>query len=141
MKKSLLVIPFIVLVLLVLTILYKTYSVTIKLTNDFIKVNIYDNINLRDYLVSATGKYGSDFTNDVTISVEYNKEDKLNGENLYIKGVGNKIVSYSVKKYGRTFTKTLEIRVIIDPNDPDFKPNYDEIDKQEEFNNDDEPSL
>lgn len=140
MKKLLLIIPITVFILLIFVIVSKSYNLDIKLTQTEIKVNMYDNIDLKDYIVEAVDKKGKILTDDIKISVECDDEDVLNDNNLFIKGSGTKVVTYYIKKLGRKFSSKLTINVITDPNDSDFKPNYDEIEKQDDFNEDDDPT-
>ena len=127
-KKKIILISMLVLAVIGFVI-YKivtNYNITIKLSTNKVKVNLYDTINIRSYLIDAYDNKGNNFIDKVEIKAEYDSEDELNGELLYIGGNGSKVIYYSVESNDIVASDTIIINVITNPNDPDFNPNYEE---------------
>ena len=143
MKKSY-ILPLLILAFsIALVLVHKfviDYSLSLELTKESIKVNMYDDINLEAYIVKASDSNGKNLRDKVKISVECDDEDILNGNNLYIKGIGPKVATYTVENKNRMVIKKLVIKVITDPNDNGFKPNYDKIESESKLNTEDVPS-
>jgi len=126
-KKKVIILSSIVILGIVGFVIYRIvtdYSLTIKLSQNEIKVNLYDTIDIRSYLIDSYDNKGKNFIDSVKITAEYDSVDELNGDLLYIGGNGSKVVYYSVENNDIVTTETLVINVITDPNDPDFNPNY-----------------
>lgn len=121
--------------------LFWGYTINLQLSNEMIKVNIYDNIDLENYISKASDSIGKNLKGKVEISVECDEEDIINENNLYVKSIGPKVVTYKIENRNRTVVKKLVIKVITDPNDKGFKPNYDKIESESQINNDDEPNT
>ena len=101
---------------------------------------MYDSIDLESYISEASDSNGKNLKNIVDIYVECDDEDVLDGNTLYVKSIGPKVAIYTLEKRNKKITKKLVIRVITDPNDKQFKPNYDKIESESKFNDDDVPS-
>lgn len=143
MKKSIIMSAFALIFTIIIILVYKfviDYSISLQLTEENIRVNMYDNIDLKSYIYKASDSTKKDLKDLVKISVECDDEDIFDGNTLYIKSIGPKVVSYSMEKRKKMITKKLVIKVIIDPNDKGFKPNYDKIESESEPNYDDVPN-
>ena len=143
MKKSLIV-PFCLLfVAIVVVLVYKLfidYSINLELKEYEIKANLYDTIDINSYISKVVDNKGKSLKDKVKISVEKDDVDELNDSILYIKGVGPKVINYSIQIRNKLVVKKLIIKVVTDPNDADFKPNYERIDSESTLNNDDVPT-
>lgn len=114
-------------------------TVNFELKDSVIRVNIHDTIDLKSYISRATNDRGKKLINKITISVEGGDIDQYKDEKLFIGDFSSKTVTYTLKYKFKTFKKTMDIIVINDPNDPDFKPNYDYESKN--INEDDKPQV
>lgn len=112
-------------------------DVKFELKDEVVRVNIYDTIDLKNYIYTAKDSTGKKLYNKVKITVDGGELDKFKNNKLFVGDFSNKTVTYKLKYKFKTFTKTLDIMVISDPNDPDFKPNPDYISEVE--NTDDVP--
>lgn len=113
-------------------VIYKSmYKINLDLVSDEIKVNYYDNIDLRQYVKEASDNNGKDLMSKLDISIVCDDLDIIDGDNLIIRGYGDKIITYKVSAVGKTQTKKLVLKVISDPFDPDYKSN-DNIDDMPE---------
>ena len=113
-------------------------SVEFNLRDESVSVNIYDTIDLREYIFEVKDNNKKNLNKKVKITANVEEPDKLEDGKLYIGDFSSKTVTYTLKYKFKTYTKTLEIRVIDDPNDPNFKPNYD---YKGEENKDDAPNA
>lgn len=102
-----------------------------------VAVNIHDTIDLREYIGEVKDSNRKNLANKVKITVDVEEPDKFGNNKLYVGSFDNKTVTYTIKYKFKTYTKTLSIRVIDNPNDPNFKPNYDYKGSE---NNDDVPN-
>lgn len=100
-------------------------KIDFEISSEMVSVNIHDTINLKDYILKAKNENRKDLTNKVTISVVKGSSDTLKNGELFVGDFSTKTVTYTLKHKFKTVTRKLEILVITDPNDPDFKPNYD----------------
>lgn len=141
MKKPLIIVLIVASIIGIISfVVYKfidNYEVTIELNEKVIKVNMYDEIDLNSYIKQAIDNNGKIFTDEISIVVDCDEEDIYENNTLIVKGTGVKEIIYSVKKYWKTFTNSVVITVITNPNDPDFNPNYSKINDEKEVNNDD----
>ena len=144
MKKPLIIIFAITIIIVVCSfVVYKlidNYEVTIELNEKVIKVNMYDEVDLNSYIKKIVDNNGNKITDNIAIAIDCDNEDIHNNNTLIIKGTGVKEITYSIKKFWKTYSNSLVIVVVTDPNDPDFNPNYSKINKEIEINSNEIPS-
>ena len=114
-------------------------TVNFELKDSVVRVNIHDTIDLKSYIVKATNNNGKKLNNKIKINVNCGDVDEYKNEKLFIGDFSSKTVTYTIKYKFKTYEKTMDIIVINDPNDPDFKPNYDYESKN--INEDDKPQV
>ena len=145
MKNKGLIIGVVIIVLFVLIFTYienkNKYMLTLELSSNEIKVNLYDEINLINYIKTARDSKNKNIIDTVVITVDDDKEDIFENNILKVEGLGVKVVNYNLESNGKVISKQLIIKVITDSNDPDFKPNYETIENESEINLEDEPSY
>lgn len=134
-----LIILFVAIAVALIYRLFIDYSIDLQLSNESIRVNMYDYVNLEDYIYKAFDNNGKDLRGKIKISIECDEEDQVKDNILYVKGLGPKVVTYTIQSRNKTVVKKLVIKVIIDPNEDGFNPNYENIESESELNNDDVP--
>ena len=98
-------------------------KIDFELTNEIVSVNLYDTVNLKEYIVKAKDNNGKNLINKVKISADRGDNDTLKKGELFIGDISGKTVTYTLKYKFKTVKRTLEVVVITDPNDPAFKAN------------------
>ena len=125
--------------IIIVLVLKSSYKVNINLKGDIVEVNIFDKIDVKDYIVNVTDNRNNDLTNNVKISMETDEIDEVDGTNLFIKSYSDKVIKYTVSNNGNKVSKTLTIKVISDPNDENFNPNYDNNTEVNDYDKPDQP--
>ncbi|MDO4963247.1 MAG: hypothetical protein Q4E75_04030 [bacterium] len=129
MKKYIIAIS-LALLFIIFYIVYRVvtnYNITLNIKEDSIKVNLYDEIDVGSYLISAYDNKKNDLKDKVIISVEIGDNDLFENNKLFVNDIDTKVIKYTLESKNVVVEKKLIINVIIDPNDPEFKPNYDKI--------------
>ena len=143
MKKSTIIFLCALILVAILFLIYRLffyYSIDLQLSEDNIKVNMYDEIDLKSFIYKAADNKKNNLKDIVELSVECDDEDVFDEKTLYIKGFGPKVITYTIEKRNKTVIKKLIIKVITNPNDSDFKPNDDKIDSESEIDSDEIPN-
>ncbi len=108
-----------------------------EVSEEIISVNIYDNVNLKNYISKARGVNNKNLKDTVKITVNMGEKDSFENDKLFIGDFSNKTVTYTLKYKFKTVKKTMSIVVISDPTDPNYRiNNYQGTD----VNNDDIPN-
>ncbi len=108
-----------------------------EMKEELIEVNMHETIDLYSYINKAKDGNNKNLIKNITISVDGGSLDKLVDGKLYIGDISNKTVTYTLKYKFKKIKRTLDITVITDPNNPNFKANY-EVSGEE--NTDDVPN-
>ncbi len=125
MKLDKSIILLIVVTLLILSYFVFFYSdIKFELKSELIEVNLHETVDLYQYVSKVKDGNNKNLITKLKISVDGGSLDKLSNHELYIGDVSNKTITYTLKYKFKTYTKTLDITVITDPNNPNFKPNY-----------------
>lgn len=98
-------------------------KIDFELTNEVISVNLYDTVNLKEYITKVKDNNGKNLINKVKISADRGDNDTLKNGELFIGDISGKTVTYTLKYKFKTVKRTMEIVVITDPRNPAFKAN------------------
>lgn len=108
-----------------------------EVSEEVISVNIYDSVSLKKYISKARGVNNKNLKNKVKITVDMGEKDSYKDDKLFIGDFSNKTVTYTLKYKFKTVKITMNIVVISDPTDPNYRiNNYQGTDA----NNDDIPN-
>lgn len=144
MKKYILAIS-LVLLIIIFYIVYRiitNYNITLNIKQDTIKVNLYDELDVDKYLISAYDNKNNDLKDIVVISAEIGNNDVFENNKLYVNDIDTKVIKYTLESKNIVVQKNLIIKVITDPMDPEFNPNYEKIiSNQSEENSDEIPDI
>lgn len=112
--------------IIIVFILKNSYKININLVSETVEVNVYDRVDVKNYITSVTDSQNNNLIDNVKISIEADDLDEIEGTNIFIKSYSDKIVKYTVWNKGNRATKILTLKVLSDPNDENYNPNFNE---------------
>ncbi len=125
--------------LIFIFVMFFNVKVNFQLKESIARVNIHDTIDLKSYILKVTNENGKNLSKKISIEVLCSDADEYKDGKLFIGDFSSKSVTYVLKYKFKTFKQTMDIIVINDPSDSDFKPNYNY--KSTNVNEDDKPVV